>query len=266
MTVPRAAQFFIAHFGLINILTKFKCSTYAFTVESKIDPNGGNFVVPKNEYRKTILPVGVWNLFLRLAQDFEVNWLTRSTEAVEKYSRPKKKEPKKTHEETFGFVSATQKDFEALKLQVGPPAPNNDYKNVSFLPKQFKIHRSDQQSYLRLPKFHHVLLHYLIPLKQDAQETMFLCVGNDESYSYYKPYVIYHYFQQDGFQLSAGFFISLNDLSAQEFLPDTADKFEVDKLTPIAMFRAYIPKLLSAILEQKGFYSFNSLFLRLHSG
>ena len=266
VTIPRTAQFFIAHFGLINILTKFECSAYTFPIESKIDPSCGTFIVPENEHRKRVLPVGVWNLFLRLAQDFEVHWLTRSVEAVEKYSRPEKKQPKKINEETFGFVSATQKDFEALKLHVGPPAPNNEYKDVSFLPEQFKVHRSNRQSYIRLPKFHHVLLHFLIPLKQEAQETMFLCVGNDETYSYQKPYVIYHFFQQDGFQLSAGFFISPTDLTAQEFLPESAEKAEVGKVACVSVFRSYIPKLLSAILEQKGFFCFSSLYLRLQSG
>ena len=266
VAVPRAAHYFIAHLGLINILTKFKHSPYTFTELWKIDANGGNFIVPKNEDRKSLLPAGVWSLFLRLAQDFEVSWLTRSTEAVEQYSKSEKKEPQKVFEETFGFVSATQKDFEALQLQIRPPAPNQDSKVVSFLPKHFKLQRSDQRSYLILPKSHYVLLHYIITLEQGNQETVFLCVGDDENYSCHKPYVIYHYFRQDGLQLSAGFFISVDDLSAQEFLPETSDKFEVDKLTPIAMFRMYTPKLLLAIVNEKGFSSFNSLFLRLRSG
>ena len=266
VAVPRAAHYFIAHLGLINILTKFKSSTYTFSGECKIDPDGGKFIVPENEYRKCALPAGVWTLFLCLAQDFEVNWLTRSTEAVQQYLKPEKKEPNKVSEETFGFVGATQKDFEALQLQIRPPAPSNESKVVTFLPKQFKLQRSEQRSYLCLPKSHHVLLHYIIPLEQGVEETMFLCVGNDDNYSSRKPYVIYHYFRKDGLQLSAAFFISPDDLSAQEFLPKTADMYEVDKITSIAAFRAYIPKLLSAILMDKGFFSFNSLFLRLQSG
>lgn len=266
VAVPRAAHYFIAHLGLINILTKFKCSTYTFNGECKIDPNGGIFIVPENEYRKCVLPLGVWTLFLSLAQDFEVNWLTRSTKAVQQYVKPEKKEPNKTLEETFGFVGATEKDFEALQLQIRPPIPSNVSKVVSFLPKEFKLQRSEQRSYLCLPKSHHVLLHYIIPLQQDVEETMFLCVGNDENYSSCKPYVIYHYFRKDGLQISAAFFISPDDLSAQEFLPKTADMFEVDKIIPITMFRAYIPKLLPSILMEKGFFSFNSLFLRIQSG
>ena len=266
VAVPRAAHYFIAHLGLINILTKFNSSAYAFNGEYKIEPDGGKFIVPKNEYRKYILPVGVWTLFLSLAQDFEVNWLTRSTKAVQQYLKPEKKEPYKALEETFGFVDATRKDFEALQLHIRPPAPGNESKIVSFLPKQFKLQRSEQRSYLCLPKSHCVLLHYIIPLEQGVEETMFLCVGNDENYSSRKPYIIYHYFRKGGLQLSAAFFISPDDLSAQEFLPQTADMFEVDKITPIAMFRTYIPKLLSAILVEKGFFSFNSLFLRLQSG
>jgi hypothetical protein len=265
VAVPRAAHYFIAHLGLINILTKFKHSAYAFTEECKVNPIGGKFIVPKNEYRKSTLPAGVWCLFLRLAQDFEVNWLTRSTEAVLRYANPEKKEPNKVLEETFGFVNATQKDFEALQLQIRPPASINECKVVSFLPKLFKIQRSDKRSYLSLPKFHHVLVHYIIPLEL-GEETVFLCVGNDENYSSRKPYVIYDYFRHDGLQLSAGFFVCPDDLSAQEFLPETADMFEVDKIAPIKDFRTYVPKLLPAILKEKGFCSFNSLFLRLQSG
>lgn len=267
VAVPRAAHYFIAHFGLINILTKFKCSSYCFSERWKINPKGGKFIVPQNADRMSSLPSGVWSLFLRLAQDFEVSWLTRTTEAVRQYSKSEKKEPPKELEETFGFVSATHRDFEALKLQsISPPAPNQNFKVVSFLPKHFNVLRSDKQSCMTLPKSHHVLLHYIIPLGQGSEETMFLCIGNDEVYSYCKPYVIYHYLRHDGLQLSTGFFISPDDLSAQEFLPETTDMFEVDKLTPISMFRMYIPKLLLSILSDKGFCSFNSLLLRIQSG
>ena len=266
VAVPRAAHYFIAHLGLINILTKFKCSSFTFSEQWKINPDGGNFIVPKNEDRKCLFPAGVWTLFLHLAQDFEVSWLTRSSEAVKNYCKSEKKEPNEVHEDTFGFVNATQKDFEALQLQIRPPALSGVSKAVSFLPKQFKLQRSNQRSYINLPKSHHILLHYVIPLNESVQETLFLCVGNEEGYSHSKPYVIYHYFRQDGLQLSAGFFISPDDLSAQEFLPETADMFEVDKLTPIIMFREYIPKLLSAILEEKGFSGFSSLYLRLQNG
>ena len=114
VAVPRAAHYFIAHLGLINILTKFKCSTYTFNGECKIDPNGGIFIVPENEYRKCVLPLGVWTLFLSLAQDFEVNWLTRSTKAVQQYVKPEKKEPNKTlrkHLDLLAQLRRTSKHY-----------------------------------------------------------------------------------------------------------------------------------------------------------
>ena len=264
---PRKAHFFIAHFGLINILTKFKPSfSYSFPDYCQVNVFGGTFLVPKNTLRKSLIPIGVWNLFLCLAQDFEVNWLTRSTEAVERYSKPEKKEPKKEAEETFGFVSATEKDFEALNLQLRPPLPHlQGFKMISFLPKQFKVERLEHQSYISLPTLHQILIHYLIPLKNGIEETLFLCIGNDHDsgYSYKKPYIIYHYFNPDRLQLSVGFFINPDDLTAQEFLPESNEKFQVDKLIPVVMFRENVHKLLPSIMNEKGFCSPSSFLLKL---
>ena len=267
VVIPRKAHFFIAHFGLINILTKFKPSlSYSFPDHCEIKMFGGTFLVPKNNLRKSLIPIGVWNLFLCLAQDFEVNWLTRSTEAVERYSKPEKKEARSEAEETFGFVSATKKDFEALNLQLRPPLPHlHNFKIISFLPKQFKIERLEHQSCITLPSSHQILIHYLIPLNNGIEETLFLCVGSDHDsvYSYNKPYIIYHYFNPDSLQLSVGFFINPDDLTALQFLPETSEKFQVDTFIPVAMFRENVHKLLPSIMSEKGFCSTSSFLLKL---
>ena len=133
-------------------------------------------------------------------------------------------------------------------------------KLVSFLPREFTVSRSGQQPIVELPDKHCILIHYLINLKE-GEETLFLCVGNGGQYSVQKPYVIYHYFKS-GLELSSGFFISPNDLTAQEFLPETEDIHEVAKIEPVSVFRQYIHKLLPTILREKGFFTLQSLLFR----
>lgn len=257
---PRSAQFFLAHFGIINIVAHFKGSCYAFKEENQISLEGGTFSVPENSQRQSLLPVGLWVLFVQLARDFEVNWLTRSSKAIDNYANPEKKQPDKTKEELFGQVGATKKDFDAMQreIQLSISLP----KLISFLPKEFTVFHSDKQSVVEVPDGHSLLIHYII-MYNDIQETLFLCIGNRGHYTLQKPYVIYHY-SKSGLQLSTGFFISPNDLTAQDFLPGTKNLQQLADVEPVSFFRQNIHRLLPSILEEKGFFTIQSLLCRIH--
>ena len=259
---PRIAHYFIAHFGLINIITSFKNSKYVFDAESQVFPEGGHLFIPENNQRQRRVPPGVWTLFVKLAQEFQVDWLTRTTKAVERYSQPAKQKPSKEREDLFGIVSATEKDFSNMKLQTEQPIEVP--KEISFLPKNFKVSRVGQQSCIQLPSSHRILLHYLIPYNE-VEETLFLCVGSGGEYILQRPYIIYHYFK-NGYQFSSGFFVSADDLTAQEFLPETREFFEVNNCESVSYFRQHVHKLLPTVLREKGFYSMASLLYRIHDG
>lgn len=242
VTRPRTAQYFIAHFGIVNIIMKFKASKYEFNPATKINFSGGIFSILDSSQRQHLIPPGIWSEFIRLV-DFQAN-----------------KEDQPVCKENVDILGAVDRDLSSMLLQLKLSASSP--KLVSFLPKDFVVLRSDVQSCVELPTGHRLLLHYLITLK-GCEETMFLCIGNGGNYSLQKPYVIYHLFKA-GFQLTMAFFISANDLTAQEFLPETHNLIELKKMTPVSVFRQYIHKLLPTILLEKGFHSFRSLLYRIH--
>ena len=260
---PRSAQYFIAHFGLINIVTMFKGSKFSFNEANRIHIAGGILRVQENNQRQHLMPPGLWTLFRQLAQEFQVSWLTRSSKAVQIYAEPSKQLPSSEIKDLMGIVSATEQDFASMNFQIQPSIQFP--KVVSFLPKNFRVLRSKfQQPCIELPVSHRILLHYLIPLNE-GEETLFLCVGDVGDYSLRKPYIIYHYFLRE-FELMSAFFISPEDLTAKEFLPESEGLFEVDKVQPVVVFRQYIHKLLPTILQEKGFFSFASLLFKIRSG
>lgn len=241
ITRPRSAQYFLAHFGVVNIIMKFKASNYELNPASKIHSSGGTFFVPDISQHQHLIPPGVWSLFVQLV-DFQTS-----------------NDDNPLCKENVDILDVVDRDLSSMLLQMKLSA--SFPKLASFLPRGFIIMRSDVEPHIELPIGHRILLHYFITFNE-CQETMFLCIGDDDNRSVRKPYVIYHYFKA-GFQLTTAFFISPNDLTAQEFLPETRNIIEVKKITAVSQFRHYIHKLLPTILQEKGFHSFRSLLYRV---
>lgn len=250
ITKPRSAQYFLAHFGTVNILTKFKASTYKLHPTCKISSSGGSFNVPANSQRQHLIPPGVWTVLLSLT-DFQVN------RYMEGQNPGGLQQISKENIDLLGLLSSGERDLSSMLLQIQLFASSP--KMISFLPREFIVRHSG----IELPHQHRVLLHYLIIHKDSSQDTLFLCAGTGGNYSLKRLYVIYHYFK-GGFELAAAFFISSDDLTAQEFLPESQDLPTLNKISQVSSIRQYIHKLLPTILQEKGFLSFRSLSCRIH--
>ena len=81
---------------------------------------------------------------------------------------------------------------------------------------------------MRLPPSHEILLHHSYTEK-GTKYTLFLATGSDDLYSD-RVYLIYHCFK-DWVQINGGFFVSLENLTALDLLPDNLESVLQTKFT-----------------------------------
>lgn len=262
------AHFFIIHIGVINILVKFApAANVKISSEYLVLPDGGIYVVPPDDARKQILPVGVWTLFQLIAQDIEMRMREYPIKLDEKLNKLPSHQPSDNVKDVYGIVEGLEKDKQSVYAHEGvTPSPSpSESKKLNLLPSAFQVRPSFHPSAVLLPEGHHVLLHYTEYLPDsNRQSTLFLCVGNDSAYSNDKPYILWYY-DAPGFTCKTGFFFSTVDLNATEFLPDNNPKAMLKNVQPtsLAPFVRRLPELIPKMLEVKGFYSLQSLLLRI---
>lgn len=271
------AQFFLAHFGIISLLVPFKQK--AALSPYFIDPSGGTFLVPDDTVRD--VPLGLWNFFEHLAQDFEKNWLQRPAKLVQSMEHHTQQttdlapeaQDLEVVEQTHEFVDAMGVDLKMLHL--APSKLVGNPKIVNFLPKQFTIHRmANQAGFVAVPEGHRILLHatFKFDLKSKVSEdTFFLAVrrhgkhgrnDEDDGFPYDSPYILYLRYEEN-LQIQVGFFISTDSLSAGNFLPDDEPKHAISSMAAINEIRGLMPRLLPHIVNEKGFPTFQSLLKRI---
>ena len=260
--IPLRYNFFLAHCGIINIVVEFsKKHTLCIPSSCYISCQGGQYFVPEDE--KRTIPKGIWTEFLKLAQEFEAKWLERSAKFVLGKLNTSYVEPKPEKRDTFMLVQAARADVKAVYSQVHPSDDTTSPKVVNLLPQQFLINRrKNQPSSVTLPHGHKILLHKHFVYDEGLNETLFLAVGRENEYTIEKPYVIFHH-SIPGLQFHIGFFISPDDFTAQDFLPDNDPKFNLDKIVQSCNARSIIHKAIANMLEEKGFSSYYSILHRI---
>ena len=262
-----SAHFFLVHMGLINILVKFSpAENVLIPDEYLINPDGGVYIVPSDESRKQLFPAGVWKLFQLIAKDVEMKMREYPVKLDEKLDNQLHTEPSDNLKDVYGIVQGMAQDKKNVYAQEGvTPSPSSEPKKLNLLPSSFQVRPSFHRSAVLLPEGHNILLHYTEYLPDSKRHSvLFLCVGSGDAYSSDKPYVIWHY-EGPGLICTVGFFISMVDFSATEFLPN--DKAMLKGKTPkyVAPFVTRLPDLIPQMLELKGLYSLQSLLLRIET-
>ena len=264
-----SAHFLIVHMGVINILVKFSpAADVLIPSEFQVNPVGGTYPVPPEDIRKQLLPLGVWKKFQLIAQQIEVHLRETPMHVDERIESIKKVYyPSENIKETFGMMEGLDIDYDALHSEEGiKPAPEaHKCKKVNLLPSDFKIKPQFHSSTVVLPKNHRILLHYSEWKPENKYHSvLFLCVGNDNDYSFDSPYVIWHH-ERPGLECSVGFFVSTSDLSATTFLPDREMKTMLKGKSPVSLapFIERLPQLMPDILKGKGFYCIESLLWKV---
>ena len=258
---PREAQFFLAHCGVFNIIVPLgKSHGVNLQEECIIAPVKGTYSIPAGEDRLKHLPPGVMTFFRLLADCKEVSFLVQPKK-IEEHSWI---EPRPEREKVVGYNAALDQDIEQTGGKIRPSWLHSNPKELNYLPRAFQIHRPfHHPNSVILPPGHKILLHHTYTIEEDHTVTLFLAVGSDKTFSVSKPYIIQHSSDKQGFQVSTGFFISPETLTATDFLPDNLEK----SLTPmgVGLFSKEGPDKLRARIEEmlcrKGFANMYSLLL-----
>lgn len=262
-------HFFIIHIGVINILVKFTpAENVHISDKYLVRPEGGVYPVPPAESRRQLLPLGIWKLFQSIAQDVEMRMREYPVKLDEKLNRLPSYQPDENVKDVFGIVEGFEMDKQAIFNKGGvipSPSPSGS-KVLNLLPSDIQVRPSYHPSAVLLPKGHHLLLHYTEYLSESKRHSiLFLCIGNGGIYSCNRPYIIWHH-ERPGLKSSVGFFFSTDDMNATEFLPDDHPKANLkgSKPTALAPFVKRLPQLLPQMLKLKGFFSLQSLLLRIN--
>ena len=255
---PAFAHFFVIHMGIFNVLVKFKPSEkYQIDVRFRICEEGGVYTVPVHEDRMKYIPSGMHALFQFKAMRMEKEWLEGPA-----LSYIPLEEPKESAMKTYGILEAESKDHSRIIAESKSHSFSEDYSKVlCFLPPGFAINPP-----LTVPHNHKILLHHTHGDKETGT-IVFLCIGisREDGYGLDKPYiVIYNY--RPGYVFSAGFFIDTYDLTPVEFLPNHRGtgsvSCEQDMLGDLRGKQDFEP-IIGCALQEKGFYSIQSLVQRL---
>lgn len=260
-------QYFLIHIGVINILVKLSPSKdFQIPSEFRIAPQGGNYHVPVESKRRSLLPHGMWILFQIVAQRMEIEWLEGSHSHLN-FSTDEKSihQPTESAAKAFNIMKGRVAEISRIVVSGIQPSPDPSIpKVISFLPDQFYV-RPFQQPTIELPKGHKLLIHETAGDIMSGN-TVFLAVGTErhDRYTIDKPYIIWHYYNR-GIQITFGFFISMKDncFEAGEFLADFKQKLQIQSFHEVMQTTANINNTIPGILQAKGFYNFQSLMNRV---
>ena len=160
-------------------------------------------------------------------------------------------------------MEAAKTDIKAISEYVHPSENVDSPKVINMLPKEFILRRRNKGlSSVILPQKHKILLHKHYTYEGGLSETLFFAVGTVGVYSIETPYVIFHH-SIPGLQFHIGFFVSPNDFTAQDYLPDDRPKYMLDKIVQACNARSIIHEVIPGILEEKGFYDYYSILHRI---
>ena len=260
---PREAQYFLAHCGVFNILVPLGRSRWiALQTENILLPCDGVLTMPENKDRMNFLPLGLRTFLYLLADCEEVNFL----QLPKKFEEIDWIEPLSEIEAVIGHTFALDQDIDRHAGKMTPPWMCSNPKSLTFLPKAFEIKRPfHRSSSVNLPPGHKIIIHHTYTTKT-ADCSIFIAVGSDKLFPKKQPYLMYHEFL-DGVQVSGGFFISPERLTALDLLPDDLEKSLAANITTYNKAKSgELTSTVREMLHEKGFESIHSLLLHSERG
>ena len=255
--LPRIANFFLAHLGILNIVVTFPKGDFCLPSEFCIDTHSGIFTVPEEDQRSNILPQPIWESLNLVAEVLEVQEMKVTLHRLQgcKIYESSPAVPE-TQEKVFGLSKAKQNDIETVKKKGFQPSSDPCFpKEFDLLPPGICVNRrSTSTNSLTLPEGHKFLLHCTSERESDhaSGKSLFLCVSpiSDDSFKG-RPYVVVHGYMP-GLHLNVGFIVSTKDLSPEEVLPDRNPKFYADVLLAEYQSDATIQATFSRLLTKIG--------------
>ena len=233
--IPRIANYFLAHLGMLNIVVTFPQGDFCLPSDNCINTHSGSFFVPEEDQRLDMLPQPIWESLSLVAQELEVQEIKVTRHRLQECklyeSRPAAPE---TEEKVFGLMKAKENDIEMVKKTGFQPSSDPRFpKKFDLLPPNISVQRgSINKDSLKLPEGHRFLLHWTLDEHGDHTSgvTFFLCIGCgvDDLFKD-RLYVVQHRYMP-GLHLNVGFFVSTKDLSPEELLPDRNPKVYADIL------------------------------------
>ena len=252
---PRIANFFLAHFGILNFTVSFPRGDFSPPREFCINTKSGSFTIPDENQRMNLLPQPVRESLNFAAEQLEAQDVKISLEHMQGLkvyeSSPKVPEAEET---VFGLAEAKQKDKELIKKIGFQPSSDPRFpKEFNLLPPAFNIHRkSESKDFLQLPTDHKLLFHWTLS-SEDTGVTFFLCTSCATSDRLFqdRPYIIVHRFMP-GLHLNFAFFVSSKDLTPEELLPDKNPKVYADALLSEYQSRTTLQSSFFRLLSKVG--------------
>ena len=233
--IPRVANFFLAHLGMMNIVIKFPSGDVRLPESSCINTFSGDFIVPEESQRLHSLPVAIWKSLGLAAQTLEVLEMRVTQKRLQDSDVYKSlPAPPEIVEDVFGLTQAKHSDMETLKKIGFQPSSDPKFpKCFNLLPLGFVVKRGEiSGNSLILPLGHKLLLHRTFDSPSSGIDgvTFFLCVGDGgEHFPKDRPYIIKHRYKP-GLYIDMGFFISAEDLHPEELIPDKQPKAYAEAL------------------------------------
>lgn len=215
--IPRVANLFIAHFGIMNIVVPFLGGVFTLPPAACINAESGMFTVPPENVRLESLPFALLEVFALFAQKFEEQDIHMTQKRLQE-SEIHDTTPAEPLKKVYGLAEAKRSDMEVIEKEGFQPSSDPRFpKKFNLLPLNTSVKReADGKGSLSLPEGDKLLLH-LTSDSGNQGVTLFLCTDNS------RLYVIKHRYMP-GLHLDLGFFVSSSDLSPQELLPDKDTK------------------------------------------
>lgn len=261
---PLNAHYFLIHIGMINVLVKLSPSTSCQIPECfRLNVKGGLYHIFPEKNRSELIPLGVWSLLYDEAKDYEKELFEKGDTNLK--ITPDMEQTNKM--KMFEIMSGTFKELSFTKQEIQPSPSPTSPKIFNLLPTGFKILRhSDSENNSNvfiLPQGHLPMAHQRFMINDSTEETIFICIGQNDSFKLTKPYVIWHNFRP-GLEFSIGFFINPCDLSLTEVVGDSkALQTPATKASLVATkdkIAAIVPKLLL----DRGILKLESLIKRMN--
>lgn len=255
---PRACQFFLARIGILNFLLLFDDTLKGFLPsEAKINVSHGEFVVPPEAKRISIIPKGIDQILEDLAVETQKNFLESSVATLWNLKLSDATPPPIQQTATY---MAMNSDVMKLEETLLTGQSLNSLQQLNFLPPGFKLEHSN--GLVTLPNGHQIVFHGNFEIEMEGSEpfhiTLFLAAGNESSsgiFTLKKPYVIFHRYQP-GLEITLGYFINPDTLSTVRFLPDPNPKFMSHKIGNQLRIKAFTETLLPQLMKLRGLRSY----------
>lgn len=258
---PRACQFFLARIGILNFLLLFDDTLKGFLPsEAKINVSHGEFVVPPEAKRISIIPKGIDQILEDLAVETQKNFLESSVATLWNLKLSDATPPPIQQTATYMTHDAMNSDVMKLEETLLTGQSLNSLQQLNFLPPGFKLEHSN--GLVTLPNGHQIIFHGNFEIEMEGSEpfhiTLFLAAGNESSsgiFTLKKPYVIFHRYQP-GLEITLGYFINPDTLSTVRFLPDPNPKFMSHKIGNQLRIKAFTETLLPQLMKLRGLRSY----------